>query len=483
MQNNKLTFEELQKRRLNEQAAKQDAKARGPAIAGLNFKEGIASVASAEEVGDYYQYVIDQKVSLSRQKSAMLPILDQTIEGTKVSIFNEETHTKFPLLGLRLKNTSGQPLTQGPITVYDASTYAGDTRILDLQPNEERLLSYALDQSTEVKTEVKSTPSPEMTFRLGEPNLTARYKLRQTKTYTVKNRSTNARTVILEHPIQSDWKLVDPQKPGEKTRSHYRFAVVVGPDKTATFDVVEEQARVDHVALTKEPTPLYSVSLGVQIKPMVNVQEDKLVALKIHKGIVTPTWKTRESKTYHVQNLSEQDRKFTVDHVIRKDWTLIDAKGDARPGPDVYRFAMDVKKGKTDSQEIIEERVHTEKGKLLKDVPEAKLREFLAHPVPPADVKAGLTKALALLTKVSETSKQLAESEKSLKVVSDDQARLRENLKIIPPTSEPYKKFLEKFVTQETEIDGLQKNIRQTQATLQTAQREYDVFVATLTAE
>ena len=42
-------------------------------------------------------------------------------------------------------------LTQGPITVFDGSNYAGDARILDLQPNEERLLSYAIDLGTEVE--------------------------------------------------------------------------------------------------------------------------------------------------------------------------------------------------------------------------------------------------------------------------------------------------------------------------------------------
>src|SRR5205814_7029668 len=56
-----------------------------------------------------------------------------------------------PLLGLKFKNTSGMPLTQGPITVFDGSNYAGDARILDLQPNEERLLSYAIDLGTEVE--------------------------------------------------------------------------------------------------------------------------------------------------------------------------------------------------------------------------------------------------------------------------------------------------------------------------------------------
>src|SRR5205085_3981957 len=98
-------------------------------------------------------------------------------------------HTKYPLLGLRLKNTSGQPLTQGPITVYEGGAYAGDTRVLDLQPNEERLLSYALDQTTEVKTTSKTSPSPDMTLKIGGDSPTANYKLRQTKTYTVKNRS------------------------------------------------------------------------------------------------------------------------------------------------------------------------------------------------------------------------------------------------------------------------------------------------------
>src|SRR5262249_31559125 len=185
----RLTYEELQRRRKEQKEVAEKAKKAGSAIAGLNFKEGIASVASAEEVGDYFQYILDQKISLPRQKSAMVPILDQTIEGTKVSIFNEAVQAKYPLLGLRLKNTSGQPLTQGPITVYEDGAYAGDTRILDVQPNETRLLSYALDQSMEIKTVDKTTQSRELTAKIGPDGLTSTYKIQETRTYTIKNRS------------------------------------------------------------------------------------------------------------------------------------------------------------------------------------------------------------------------------------------------------------------------------------------------------
>ena len=111
---------------------------------------GVNTMATAAKLGDFFQYAIDKPVTLPRQKSAMLPIVDKDVEATRVSIYNESTQAKFPLLGLKFKNTSGLHLMQGPITVFEGTNYAGDARILDLQPNEERLLSYAIDLGTEV---------------------------------------------------------------------------------------------------------------------------------------------------------------------------------------------------------------------------------------------------------------------------------------------------------------------------------------------
>jgi hypothetical protein len=496
---NKLTYDELQRRRREQGGKAAEAMKLGSAIAGFNFKEGIQSVATSDEIGDYFQYAIDQKVTLPRQKSAMLPILDQSIEGLKVSIYNESIHAKYPLLGLKLKNTSGQPLTQGPITVYDGGVFAGDTRILDLQPNEERLLSYALDQGTEVKTEIKQAPSPNLIFRIGADNLSARYELRQTKTYTIKNRSTHDRQVMLEHPLRADWKLVEPKKPAEKTRELYRFLVSVPAGKNVAFDVVEEQTRVDNVALQGQPPypvangivnvglqggqPSYAVANGINLKVVTNVDQHKLVGLKIVKGLVLPTHKIRETKAYFVQNLSDQDRTFTVDHVIRPGWIRLDDAGDSQPGPEVFRFKLAVDKSKTGQQAVREERTLTAEGTLLQSVSETQLRGYLASTVPSAEVKAAFTKALGMQARVAETQKQFADVEKQLKTLNEDQARVRENLKIIPPSSEHHKTFLEKFVGQEKEIETLQNTIRQINATLQGAQREYGEFLAKLNAE
>ena len=110
-------------------------------------------------LGDYFQYVIDRPVDLARQKSALLPIVNKDVEGKRVSIYNQSVQAKHPLLGLHFKNTTGMPLTQGPITVFEGSVYAGDTRVLDLQPNEERLVSYAIDLGTEVSVKPGNSAS------------------------------------------------------------------------------------------------------------------------------------------------------------------------------------------------------------------------------------------------------------------------------------------------------------------------------------
>jgi hypothetical protein len=204
-------------------------------------KSGVSSVASAAKLGDFFQYAIDKPVSLARQKSALLPILNKDVEGTRVSIYNEKTQAKFPLLGLKFKNTSGLHLMQGPITVFDGSNYAGDARILDLQPNEERLISYAIDLGTEVNPVPSTDNGRLIQVKAVKGILHTTTKVRESKTYTIKNRNEQQRTLLIEHPVRNDFKLVSEQKPIETASDVYRFQVKVPAGKTETQTVTEER--------------------------------------------------------------------------------------------------------------------------------------------------------------------------------------------------------------------------------------------------
>jgi hypothetical protein len=216
----------------------------------MKLQQGVQSVASASQLGDSFQYVLDQPVSLARQKSALLPIVNKEVGGQRVSIYNEQTHPKFPLLGLRFKNTSGLHLMQGPITVFEGSAYAGDSRVLDVQPNEERLLSYAIDLGTEVEA-VPDNPRHTITkLKALKGSLYSTTREVEGKTFRVKNRSDQDRTLLIEHPFRPTFHLTSKDKPAERTRDVHRFEVKVPAGKTATERVTEETDVVTQLVLT-----------------------------------------------------------------------------------------------------------------------------------------------------------------------------------------------------------------------------------------
>ncbi|HVA44974.1 MAG TPA: hypothetical protein VNH11_01190 [Pirellulales bacterium] len=218
--------------------------------AAMAINHGVESLAAAGKVGELFQYAIDTPVTLARQKSAMLPIVNEAVKGDKVSIYNEAVEAKHPLNGWRLKNTTELHLMQGPITVFDDGAYAGDAQIEDLPPGSERLLSYALDLETEVAFETQQPPQQLVRCRVVKGVLHTTSKLERHRDYTVKNSGKHAKKVLIEYALEGGWTLVKPKEPSETTRDRYRFALHAGPGKPVKLQVAEEMAVSQQIALT-----------------------------------------------------------------------------------------------------------------------------------------------------------------------------------------------------------------------------------------
>lgn len=212
--------------------------------------ESVQSVAQASDVGEMFQYTIATPVKLGRQQSAMLPIVNDSVEGEKVSIYNPQVHAKHPLNGLRLKNTTDLHLMQGPITVYDDGSYAGDAKIQDLPPKSERLLTYAMDLDTEVAPNAGGGPTQLVGVKLVRGVLYTTRRFQREQNYTVKNSGKKAKKVLIEYPIDTTWTLNEPKEPAEKTRDMYRFAVAAEPGKPAALKLVESRTAEEQVVVT-----------------------------------------------------------------------------------------------------------------------------------------------------------------------------------------------------------------------------------------
>ena len=218
----------------------------------MDAGRSVPSVATASALGDYFQYVIDQPVNLGRQKSALLPIINKDVEATRVSIYNPNVQAKHPLLGLKFKNSTGMNLSQGPITVFEGSTYAGDTRVLDLQPGEERLVSYAIDLGTEVSVKNGNNTSRITKVKAVKGVVWTETLIRNEKIYDISNRSTTDRVVLLEHPNRKGegFKFVGNNKPVEEAADVFRFQIDLASKKDQNYSVVEERTQDAQITLT-----------------------------------------------------------------------------------------------------------------------------------------------------------------------------------------------------------------------------------------
>ncbi|HYH69157.1 MAG TPA: DUF4139 domain-containing protein [Urbifossiella sp.] len=243
----------------------------------------VGNAATGGKLGDFFQYAIDHPVSLARQKSALLPIVGKEVEGTRVSIYNPAVQPKHPLLGLRFKNTSGVHLSQGPITVFEGSTYAGDTRVLDVQPGEERLVSYAIDLGTEVDPQTGPGNGRITSVKANKGIVTTVTKVREEKKYRVANRSQTDRTLVIEHPNRTNqhFKLVDTPPPVEDTKEVYRFQIAVKAGGETTFVVNEERDVSTQVALSNNPDGQIRFFLSLnEAPPALKVKLTEALKLK-----------------------------------------------------------------------------------------------------------------------------------------------------------------------------------------------------------
>lgn len=214
----------------------------------MDADASVSTVANATNLGDLFQYNIGS-VSLARQSSAMLPIVTDDIEAERVSIYNPSVMPRNPLTGARLKNITGKSLLQGPITVLDKGVYAGDARIEDLPPGQQRLLSYGIDLQTTVDTPHNKTDVDVLGGKIVKGVLEISRKSTSSIEYIAENKSDLDKTVILEQPIQGGWDLIDSPKPEEQTPSLYRFRLPVAKHAKAKMTVKTQNVSTEQLAI------------------------------------------------------------------------------------------------------------------------------------------------------------------------------------------------------------------------------------------
>ncbi len=253
-----------------------------PASPEFDLGRSVAPTTEAAKVGELFQYTVGN-VSLSRQRSAMIPIINDPVAVEKVSIYNEGVLGNHPLNGARLKNDTEDKkhLLQGPVTVFDEGRYAGDARLDDVPPGQTRLLSYGIDLQTGVIAKPLQDQQAIQSGKIVKGVLELTRKLVMAKEYSVENKADHDKTLVLESPVRAGWKLADTPAPAETTDKLNRFQFNVAAGKTEKFTVKEQYIQSQQIALLPTGLPeLSAYSQTGEIAAPVRAALVKAVALR-----------------------------------------------------------------------------------------------------------------------------------------------------------------------------------------------------------
>jgi hypothetical protein len=211
----------------------------------------------------------------------MIPVVTDPVEVEKLSIYNQSVLAKHPLYGARVKNTTGKHLLQGPVTVLQGGSYAGDARIPDLPPGQERLISYGIDLQMTMLVENQKGTNSLQTAKITKGVLQLTYKDVASLEYLAENKSDATKTLVIEHPRRGGWKLAEPAKANETTDELYRFKDKLEPNKPKRLTVKEEVVRGETMAiLSMDAGPIESYTRSGAIPQTVKDALAKAASLK-----------------------------------------------------------------------------------------------------------------------------------------------------------------------------------------------------------
>lgn len=271
-------------------------------------REESEPVAQGNSLGDLFEYKLKEPVTIRKNQSALVPILQTDILAEKVSLWSESLGVVRPLRALWVNNASSLTLDGGSFSVLDSNTFAGEGLVEAIKPGERRLLSYATDLGLLVDTKEFSERERVTRVRILRGTMTTTSEDREKKTYVVRNEDTTPRALVIEHPVRPEWKLSDESpKPEEKAVGLYRFRLTVESKKTEHLTILESKPLYTQYELNAvSSNQIDFLSMQKSINPEI---EKALRAIVAQKNIVAGfDTRTKEEQKVIDQIFTDQGR-------------------------------------------------------------------------------------------------------------------------------------------------------------------------------
>ncbi len=248
-----------------------------------NSTSSYQNTTVGEEIGDLFEYRIEQPVTVLRDRSALIPIIQANMDGERAAIYNEAVRRDRPFSGLLLKNMSDLTFEAGSLTVIDGNAYAGEALMDRLKAKEQRLISFALDLGTNIRVRNIQDREPAKIIKVVNGVFQVHYFQTSEKVYQITNQTNRPKVLYIEYPVVDGWTLSDDTpKPDYTTQKYHRFRVELKGFEDKELKIRVRQALADNYQLTSlSRTDLQLFVSQRYINEETRAKLEKLIDLRI----------------------------------------------------------------------------------------------------------------------------------------------------------------------------------------------------------
>jgi hypothetical protein len=254
---------------------------------------------------DFFAYNLTDPVTIPRNGSALVPILQTRIQSERVTLWSPSEPT--PLRALWITNTSDLTVDRGSFSIVENGAFGGEGLLETIHPGEKRLLSYAADQAVRVSVDHRNDTRRVTMISASKGVLRATSAEVAEVEYLVHNAAPDARMVIVEQPRRAGWDLDSDPKPDETTPNAYRFRLATAPKETVRLHIGERHTFEQHFRLVDSTDQQLMVFLqNAKASPAVMQQLEPVFAAK--RAVAALDAQIREKQDAISQLVNDQKR-------------------------------------------------------------------------------------------------------------------------------------------------------------------------------
>jgi hypothetical protein len=229
----------------------------------------------------------------------------------------------------------------------------------------------------------------------------------------------------------------------------------------------------------------YAADLGLVVDAKEKDDNRKVTKIVISHGVMVQTRADRQERTYTIRNRDHSPRNVVIEHPARPGWKLEDGQTPDETSASFHRFRLTVEPKKTATLKIVELHPVSTRWELT-NITDKEMTYFAEGKMITAEVEQALRRVVTQKNEVASFDAEIGSRKAQMVSLSEDQQRLRENLKALKGSAEE-KALVERYArelnTQEDRVQAFQKELGDLHQKREAAQRTLNEMIQGLQLE